>query len=202
MMVWIGVMLSLLVILIGGTLYALFSLRDILRLNIPDLIASLRESRSDLKAFSKSIESTMTEVDDLADERTERFEKALDRVLNEWLKAFDGHTERLLATYEQNGKAMIRSQDDLTASLSELGRDLKISKNMAQAGMLLAEKTVEAVNYFRSLAEAARSGPRSAAVSAPTEEQAAEWEKGATEQDRAILEMLTAAREAADSGVE
>jgi len=160
MLIWLGVVSTILALIGLGVLYEIFALNSALRvLSSGDPLRQFREER----------------------ERAARdFTEKADRFISEFKQATSGVT---------------KSQDNLADSLGALLREIRVSKQLAQGMGALGEQTIAAIDKLWKMIEMIRTGPRSAASIAPSDEEAAARERGESpEQQQAIEAMLASAR--------
>ena len=176
MLIWIGVMLTLLVVTSLLLSYFVYLLCDIVRSHANTLKETYEKQNAVQRDYTKTLETALNDACEISEERTADFKKAIETVFGDFLKSFEFGT-----------KSIIRSQDDLAANIATLLREIKISKTMAEGTLEMAGRMVGGLDYLEKVINAVKSGPRNATVTAPTDEQAADWERGDRAQEEAIM---------------
>ena len=181
MLIWLGVVGTVLVVVGMGVLYAVFLL--------------IQESRESRNVVLKSAAEQSRQYQEW-DRASELWIEKIRSVFSEGGKVLDSHAEKILNDWKYAASSFTKSEQELADNLAALLREVKVSKAFAVGSVALVEQNVAAVDKLWQMFEMIRRGPRTATNLAPSDEEIAAREKGSSaDQQAAIDGMLANARE-------
>ena len=183
MMVWLGVVGTVLAVVGCGVCLSLYLLFGILR----DLGKAMRESTEEFATMEKR---RFVQDDSIL--------KHADVVNADFLKATRSENDRFLSVFEATSKGITRSHDQLSENFGALLRELRLSKSLLEGQTLLANRTVQSIKFLEKFIEMIQTGSRSPNRNFTTDAEAAESESGNISQYEAIVDGIERAQRAAE----
>jgi hypothetical protein len=173
MLIWLGVVATVLTVVMMGVLYGLFLL--------------VEESRKSQRVLQENVSGQVRLYQEW-DRASDAWLEKIRGVFSEGGKVVDSHAERILADFKQATSGFAKSEQELADNLGALLREIKVSKQLAQGVSALGEQQVLATEKLWKLIQVVREGPRAAANIAPTDQQIVDGQD--KDQEEQMLAML------------
>lgn len=183
MMVWLGVVGTVLAVVGCGVCLGIYFLCGILKF----LVKSVKDAANDHAT-----------AEDRRYQYQEQRLKEFGVSTEAFAKSLRTENEKFLASYETTNKGITRSHDQLSENFGALLRELRLSKSLLEGQTLLANRTVQSIKFLEKFIEMIQTGSRSPNRNFTTDAEAAESESGNISQYEAIVDGIERAQRAAE----